>query len=304
MKIVYLTHVNVHGIRAHVHNTLKTVEALQRAGGQVTLLSMDVPPTTQAWTEIVQRHSLVTEFQRFFLGRVTFDRLMQSSRLKRAWSYLQMNFFMSVYLWKHRSEFDVVYHRFHFFVLPELLWRFLVRKPVVYESHYVYIQNRFLQAFTVLAIRSATCVVAITDGLKKYYQLSDERAMVVPCHASEFELVPTATPAELREELQLPGEATILCYTGTIGVTIQGISYEVETMVDVLLALPESSISVIVGAKEEKDKKALEDRACALNVVSRVIIRPWSDRATIMKYLVASDILMLPRVGTAPGSSP
>lgn len=304
MRIAYLTHINVRGTRAHVHNTLKTCEALAQAGVDLELISSDTPPTESEWQEINARHNLKAPFTKHFFGNIPFELITQPSKIKRVWTLLRLNLSFTSYLWKHRKEIDAIYYRFHLISIPALVWRFILRKPVFFESHYVYIYNWLPQALTSIAVKSATGIVAITHGLRHYYKLNDERSIMAPCHASELEQVPTQSQQELRTQLNLPQEATIFCYTGSIGSTIQGISYEVETMVDILPHLPESCVSVIVGVREQKDADALIKRAQEKGVENRVILKDWTDRATVMKYLGAADILLMPRVGTAPGSSP
>lgn len=304
MRIAYLSHINVRGTRAHVHNTLKTCEALAEAGADLRFISADTPPTETEWQEIRLRHALKTPFDRVFFGTIPFGDLTQPSRLGRLWAFLKLNFTFTTYIWKHRHEIDAVYYRFHLLLLPALVWRFLLRKPVFFESHYVYIYDRLPQALTHLAVRSANGVIAITHGLRHHYKLDDQHSIMAPCHASELDQVPSESLSELRTQLGLPQEAMIFCYTGSIGNTIQGISYEVETMVDILSSLPKHGISVIVGMREQKDADALMARAQEKGVIDRVLVKPWTDRMTVMKYLGAADILLMPRVGTAPGSSP
>ena len=303
MRIAYLSHIDVRSPRAHVHNSLKTCEALQAAGDDVTFINPDMAPADL--DAILRAHDIRTPFQMRFLGRVGAQEQNQPSRIKRVFAVVRMIASLNGYLWRHRKEIDVVYYRYHLLLKPALFAKWILRKRVVFESHYVYLAKPIAQSITNAAVHSADGVVAITDALRKHYVLSDERSVMAPCHAAEFEHVPIEDTATLRRDLDLPSDKIILCYTGSLGATIQGISYEVETMVDVLKDLPTNVISLIVGARSDRpDGEDLRKRAEKLGVADRVIIRPWSDRTTVMKYLAASDVLVMPRVGTAPGSSP
>ncbi len=303
LRIANITQMNIEGSRAHVHNTLKTCEALQRAGGNVSLIFSDVPPGDLA--VIFRRHGITVPFSCHFLGSVTTLEQFHASRIRRLVAFVRLNLSLALYLWKNRHQFDAVYYRNHLLLFPALVWRSFVRKPVFFESHYVYIFKAIPQFVTSLSIKTARGVVAITKALKDFYHLSDQACIVAPCHAVELELVPTDDSSALRRELDLPQSKTILCYTGSLGATIQGISYEVETMVDVLASLSDTYVSLIVGEREgTNDANQLMERASKIGVADRIIIRPWCDRIKLMRYLRAADILLMPRVGTAPGSSP
>ncbi|MCC7357362.1 glycosyltransferase [Candidatus Uhrbacteria bacterium] len=304
MRIAYFTHINFRGTRAHVHNTLKTVEAISQAGAQISLISNDDPLTESTVKEIKDHHDIRVPFEMVFLKIAPFAETIHPSRWRRTLTLLKINFLFTKYLIVHRNEIDVVYYRFHLISLPAFVWHFVFGKCVIFESHYVYIYNWLAQALTWFSVRFADGVVCITDALRVHYNLLKEKSIVTPCHASESELVPTTSLIDLRKQLDLPLQSNILCYTGSLGRTIQGISYEVETLVDILPALPESYISVIVGVRDERDADTLRLRAKQAGVNHRVILRPWTDRSIVMSYLGAADILLMPRVGTAPGSSP
>lgn len=304
MRIAYLTHVNVRGTRAHVHNTLKTCEALANTKANVTLISTDTPPSSQEWSMIQQRHTLRTEFQTRFLNVCSHEQSMHPSPWVRLHALIKANIALMRYLWIYRHEIDVIYYRFHLYVACGWFWRFFVQKPVVFESHYVYINNALQQSITSLAVHSANAVVTITRALQTHYHLPERTSIVAPCHAAEIELVPSTPKIELRQQLKIPKDTYILCYTGSIGSTIQGISYEVETLIDILPKLPEKTISLIIGSRDAHDAEPLRAHAQKLDVSNRVILLDWVERHQVMRYLAASDALLIPRVGTAAGSSP
>ena len=60
LRVAYLTQVDFTSARAHVHNTLKTVEALTCAGDQVTLLSQAAKP--EAWEKILTEHGVQAKY--------------------------------------------------------------------------------------------------------------------------------------------------------------------------------------------------------------------------------------------------
>ncbi len=303
MRVIYISHIDIRSPRAHVHNTLKTCEAMQAAGCTVTWVNPDVEPTELK--AILCRHDIATPFHVVFLHTVRADEQNQSSRLKRLFAIIRMNVSLLLYLLKHHLEFDVVYYRYHLLIVPALFAKWILNKKIIFETHYVYLAKPVAQALTRSSVRMAHGVVAITHALRAFYGLLEDSSIMAPCHAAETNLVPDEPISVLRERLKIPHDAVILCYTGSLGATIQGISYEVETLVEILPKLPSSCISVIVGARDDRpDGEDLRRLAERLGVSDRVIIRSWTDRATVMSYLAASDILMMPRVGVAPGSSP
>ncbi|MFA6503368.1 MAG: polysaccharide deacetylase family protein [Patescibacteria group bacterium] len=300
VRIAYVSIINLRSSRAHVHNSLKTCEALQSSDAAVTFLH---PGTRPSYLEdILTSHRVGTRFAFKFCNAVEAEELMIPNRFERGLAYLRMYVGIWSFLSGHADEFDVLYYRHHVLVPLALMWRMLKRKNVFFESHYVYLHKYFSQALTRLAVHASTGVIFITDALRKHYGLSGVKGIIAPCHASECELLPDASVSELRSELNLPLNAKLLCYTGTLGSTIQGISYEVETMIKILSELSSEYQSLIVGDKKNSDY--LIKLADKLGVKDRLIIRPWSDRKTVYKYLSASDVLLMPRVGTAPGSSP
>lgn len=291
---------NVSGTRAHIHNTLKTCEALQAAGADVLFVHPASVP--KDLDDVLARHRIATRFKMEFVDGIAEGDLVQPNVLKRLTSHIKAYGALIKYLMANVKSIDVVYYRHHLISPVAVFFRIWARKPVVFESHYVYIRKMFSQLATRFSIHSANGVVTITDALKKFYRLTSDLSLVVPCHAAEPELVPDEQVENLRRELSLPQDKKILCYTGTLGSTIQGISYEVETMVEILRDLPTDFVSLIVGAKD--NDAYLLQAADKAGVQDRLIVRPWCDRETVFKYLAASDYLLMPRVGTAPGSSP
>lgn len=300
LRIVYVSMINPLSLRAHVHNSLKTSEALQASGIEVTFLHPGTHPTSME--DVLRSHRVNTRFAFKFCNAVEAEELMTPGRFKRAIAYSRMYVAMWSHLSSHADEYDCLYYRHHVLVPLALLWRLLKRKPVIFECHYVYLHKYFSQFLTRLSVHSSKGVVFITDALRKHYGVSSVKSAIAPCHAAESELLPNEDVATLRRELNLPTDVKLLCYTGSLGSTIQGISYEVETMVKILTDLPDEYQSLIVGDKNNSDY--LFKLAHEAGVEGRLIIRPWSDRIAVYKYLCASDILLMPRVGVAPGSSP
>ncbi|MDD2785420.1 MAG: polysaccharide deacetylase family protein [Patescibacteria group bacterium] len=300
LRVAYVSIINPKSLRAHVHNSLKTSEALQSSGAEVTFLHPGTCPSDLE--DVLTSHRVNTRFAFKFCNAVEAEELMTPGRFKRAIAYLRMYVAMWGHLSRHADEYDCLYYRHHVLVPLALMWRLLKHKPAIFECHYVYLYKYFSQALTRLSVHSARGVVFITDALRRHYGVSKVKSIVAPCHAAENALLPDQDVSSLRRELNLPTDAKLLCYTGTLGATIQGISYEVETMVKVLADLPEEYQSLIIGDKNNSEY--LIKLARESGVESRVIIRPWSDRAAVYKYLCASDILLMPRVGVAPGSSP
>lgn len=301
-RVLYVAPMNVQSGRAHVHNVLKTVESMRDAGAGMHLVLTDVRSVD--WAGVCRAHHIDRPPHMSVIGWIPFSWQVSPNRLLRGLSIFWIQLAILGFVLAHLRSFDVLYIRHHRLFVVAWIAR-LFGKKTVYESHYVYIHDRVEQWLTERAVRGANGVVYITQALQDFYQTPVVTSCVSRSHAAEPWLFPTASQRELRDQLHLPQNANLLVYTGSVGATIQGISYEVETLIDVLVDLPATVHSVIVGVRsDDRAGDELRARAERVGVLDRVHLVPWCSRADTYRYLFAGDVLLLPRVGTAPGSFP
>jgi glycosyltransferase involved in cell wall biosynthesis len=207
-------------------------------------------------------------------------------------------------IWKRRNQFDVLYVRDHLLIGAVTFAKFALRKPVIFESHYV-LTKHGSQFVVELVARMADGIVAITKSLQEYYSRFVPRTIISYCAASEPQRFAKISDSvvDLRTVLNLPQEVTIICYTGNMARTGTGHSYGIEDIVHALPLLPEKFVFVGVGKKEGEHLPA-EEAARELGVENRTLFRGWVAREEAARYVMAADILVVPASGAQPGNSP
>jgi len=121
--------------------------------------------------------------------------------------------------------------------------------------------------------------------------------MVAFCWAAEKENFPyQKNKEELRKELNLPLDKTIVGYTGRLD--LQGVhsNYEIDKVIKAMDFLPQNILFLIIGA----DKREVKE----LGTRPNLRVYPRISRLKIPAYLLAFDILVIPKLGELPGDSP
>lgn len=300
--IFYISQFNLTSHRAHTHNVLKTCEALNReSGGGITFITTNNLLGREDVDKIFEMHNIGKPFKVIILNSLSnFFR----NRTK-IWLYLGVflaNISLIKFLYQNRNNFEVLYWRDHLLFLAAIFGKYLLGKKSFFESHYT-LDNFFDQRLVNLSIRTADGVIAITDGLKKYYERLNKNIIVSYCSASEPENFSyDRTQKDLREELNLPCDKIVLGYTGTFSRSIQG-NYTVDKVIHALKFLPENVIFVGVGERND-DALPLKNLARELGVEKRTIFVPWLPRREVLKYLLSFDVLIIPSAGKRPGDFP
>jgi glycosyltransferase involved in cell wall biosynthesis len=106
-----------------------------------------------------------------------------------------------------------------------------------------------------------------------------------------------------KNKLGLTDKFYYLVYTGNIDSTGNGDSYGVEDIVNALPLLAKDIKLVVVGKKID-GKHKLEFLADSLGVGDRFICVGWVSRDIVTDYVLASDLLLIPKSGGMPGNSP
>jgi glycosyltransferase involved in cell wall biosynthesis len=311
LTIAYLTRINFLSDKAHVHTITKTCEALsKRESLAITLVSTD-------WSLSKEKDLDGTKKQEFFSRHFVEHPFSVVSLYSSANKYkdsphhfiysmgtLVSNLSLIAYLWKEQKNVNCIYFRDHL-ILPAILFgKYILRKKVVYESHYI-LTKRFGQWLTERAVSVSDGVVAIAVALKEYYSRFSKHIIVAFCTSSEAERFASITDdlIALRKELGLPLGKRLLIYTGNMEVTGNGDSYGVEDIVRALPLLPKDIVFVGIGKKSEKKIKA-ELLAEEMGVGAKAIFLEWVPKNLIPRYVKAADILLIPSSGAKPGNSP
>ena len=306
IKIYYLTQMNFMSGRAHVYNITKTCEALNALPNcRVTLVSTDNSlRTDKARDEFFNKHQVKEEFKIVSLNSLSCFLKNSKFRLVNWLMVVFVNFSLIKFVFKERKQIDVIYFRDHLLLFPILINKYIFKKPVFYESHYV-LTRKHGQFLTNLCIKIADGVIAISYALKDYYKKLNNNIIVSFCGAAESERFASIKENrnELRKMLDLPIDKYIVGYTGNISFTGNYDPYGVDDIVRSLKFLSQDIILVLVGERKN-DGEFLRDIVRNLGAEDRLIIRPWQKREDVPKYLISFDVLVIPKAGAKAGNSP
>ena len=304
--ILHITRMNFLSTKAHVYTTTKTCEALaKQAGIEVILLSSDNSlQSREAKESFFARHEIDKRFAIVSLSSFG-NRLKKSSWKPVNWlETIAVNLSIARYVLTHRDKYDILYFRDSSIFVPILISKYVLHKPMYMELHAV-LHKKYKQQLNDFCAKISDGLVAISYGLKEYYERFNKNIIVSFCAAPEPERFAriTHTKPELRAKLGLPQDKTILLYSGNMGMTGNYDSYGIEDIVNALPLLDDSIIFVGVG-KKGNECEAHEELATILGVRERVMFLPWTEMQVVAEYCRAADILVLPASGAQIGNSP
>jgi glycosyltransferase involved in cell wall biosynthesis len=305
VRVIYLTRINFFSNKAHVHTISKTCEALSLIPGiSLKLVSTDNSLRVFKMNDdFFKLHNILKPFEIISLN--SYSNLFKNSsnffiyNLSTAFA----NISLIIFVWKNRRDVDCVYFRDHL-ILPVILFsKFFLSKKVIYESHYI-LSKSFGQWLTEISVKVSVGVVAIAIALKNYFQKFNKNIIVSFCASSDLERFKTDLPnLYFKNKLGLTDKFYYLVYTGNIDSTGNGDSYGVEDIVNALPLLAKDIKLVVVGKKID-GKHKLEFLADSLGVGDRFICVGWVSRDIVTDYVLASDLLLIPKSGGMPGNSP
>lgn len=302
IRIFYLSRIKLLSGRTNVYNLAKTCEALNAqkdfSVGLITTNRQDDPGLF--FEKMAIHHPFpvvclgVTNTSSRYSGKRWYEFLMLVLANLRLVSFLLVNF----------RKFDAIYFRDESLSPTAALARVIMRKKVFFEIHSV-LKSRHRQLMNRLAVWSASGVVAISSGLKRYYQKSNANILVSLCSAAEdswFDY--TKDKSAFRKELNLPESDFLIGYTGVVGLNPNNDYYELDDIIKSLVSLPSTITCVVVG-ELNNNAEWLRGIANSAGVADRVIFVPWQDRSEIPKYLQAFDVNLIPKrkkdlVGDSP----
>jgi len=302
IRIACISRINLLSGRTNVYNLVKTCEAINaQEDFQVKLITTDHKVDRDALSRKMR-------IQRPF-DMVSLDVTNTASRHSgRSWHELLMLLFanlrLTLYLSMYIREFDVVYFRDESLFPTTFFVKIILRKKVFFEIHSV-LKSKHRQLMNMAAVRLADGVIAISSGLKNFYQKSNKNILLSLCSAAEeswFDY--SKDKSTFRSELGLPKDTFLVGYTGVVGANPNNDYYEVDDIIRSLANLPQDVVCVVVG-EINNNAEWLRNVALDSGVLDRVIILPWQDRSQIPKYLQAFDINLIPKrkknfVGDSP----
>lgn len=291
-KIIHISRANLLSGRTNVYNLAKTCEALNaQPDTKVRLVTTNTQGDVKNFFSrmAVRRPFLVT-----CLGATDTTSAYSGKRWYELLAFLSANLSLIFFLSSQIGRFDVLYFRDSTLVFAALWTRIILRKRVFFEIHSV-LEKRSKQWLNRLAVQHADGVVAISLGLKNYYQKINDNILVSLCSAAEDSWFDYSKIKEgLRQKLKLPPNAFLVGYTGVVGANPNNDYYEIDDVVRSLASLPEEIICVIVG-EISGNASWLREIAKSLGVEKRVIILPWQERSQIPEYLQAFDVILIPK---------
>ena len=292
IRIIYISRINLLSDRTNAYNLAKTCEAINaQEGFQVKLVTTDHQRDAGAFFQMM---GVEKSFQVTGLGVTDTLSKYSGQNWYELFIFLSLNLRLVLFFFKHMREFDGVYFRDESLFPVALFAKLILRKKVFFEIHSV-LQKRLRQLFNMVAVQFSNGVIAISSGLKRYYQKMNNTILFSLCSAAEdlwFDYSRDKTM--FRKELGLPLEAYLVGYTGVVGANPNNDYYELDDIVKSLVFLPANISCVIVGELTD-EALWLRNVAKKSGVQNRVIILPWQNRNKIPKYLQAFDAILVPK---------
>ncbi|MDP3763187.1 MAG: glycosyltransferase [bacterium] len=283
IRILFISRINLLSGRTNVYNLAKTCEAVNtQVGFKTTLITSGKDGDRE-----------------FFFSKMAikkpFDIVCLDATKATEWqTFVWANLNFIWYLTAHHREFDALYFRDESLVPASWWTKVILGKYVFFEIHSV-LQNKFRQTLNKIGVKISDGIIAISSGLKQYYQKTNPSILLSLCSAAEDSWFNYSQDKyEFRKQLGLPEEPFLIGYTGVVGANPNNDYYEIDDIIKSLAVLPANIVCVIVG--ELNDNAAwLREIALQNEVQERVIIVPWQERSEIPKYLQAFDAILIPK---------
>jgi len=292
IRVIYISQINLLSDRTNAYNLTKTCEAINtQKGFKVKLVTTDQYRKSEDFFHMM---GVKNPFDIVSLSVTNTLSKHGGKRWYEFFKFLSSNFSLTLFLVKHTREFDIIYFRDESLFLSVLCTKIILRKKVFFEIHSV-LGNKSKQFLNTMAVRFADGVIAISSGLKRYYQKTNNNTFLSLCSAADsswFDYL--KDQHELRKELGLPVGEYLIGYTGVVGANQNNDYYELDDIVKSLVSLPADIFCVIVG-ELNSEAQWLRDVAKKSSVQDRIIIAPWQERGDIPKYLQAFDVILVPK---------
>lgn len=302
MIILHITRINLTSGRTNTYNVAKTCETINaQEDYSVKLLTTD---QKKSIPDFFYRMGVRRPFDVVCLGVTNATSKYIGRRWHTFFMFIYVNLYVFWYFIIHFKDFDIVYYRDDSLFPAAFCAGKILRKKVFFETHLV-LERKFRQLINTACVKFADGVIAISSGLRHYYQKSNSNILLSLCSAAEDLWFDSSHDKySFRRQLGLPKEIFLIGYAGLIGVNPNNDYYETDDIVRSLVLLPKDIVFIMVG-ELNSDADWLRDIALDIGALDRVIIFPWMQRSNIPKYLQACDIILIPkrkknRIGDTP----
>jgi len=304
--ILHISRMNFLSNKAHVYTTAKTCEAMAiQPELKVILLSSDNSLVGDKKKEsFFLKHNIENKFDIVSLKSIANVLKGSNYRFINWLETIFANFSILNYVFKHKKEFDILYFRDTSLFVPILILKYLYKVPIFMEIHAV-LHKKHGQFLNNYFAKISDGVIAISYGLKEYYEKFNKKIIVSFCAASEperFKKIPEDSKS-LRKILNLPQDKIILMYSGNLFRTGNFDSYGIEDIVNAMKYLDDSYLFVGIG-KKGNEVRGHEELAKKIKVDNKVLFLPWVEKQEVYRYWKSADVLLLPAAGATIGNSP
>ena len=293
-SLLYIANARLPTEKAHGVQIMKMCEAFAQSGAEVEL----VVPFRLQTVQMRQVRDLWAYYgirKRFKLTRLpSLDLILLDQYLPDRLFYLPfyvqaLTFYVCAVLYSLVRREEVLYSRDWMFFLLWLPWCWLKRRPLVLEEHTFPHRGGWGARLHLAVSRRLDRLVVITRRLKELYVtsgISAKRVLVAPDGVDLARFEPPADRAEAREQLGLPLEAKIICYTGHLFLW-KG----VYTLVDAASCLSDVLFLIVGGMSGDQERlRAYIAERSVRNVQLTGHVPPTE----VPVYLFAADVLVLP----------
>lgn len=276
MNIIYIANARIPTEKAHGLQIMKTCSAFVAAGHTLLLI---VPQRDNPLAG-VDPFEYYSSSPRFTIKHLPSLDLVSFGKI--GFLIQSATFAISVFLYMLFQKPDLVYGRDE----QSLFYVSLTKKRVVYEVH----TNEY-NFFVRKLLRRNSCIVSITEGLKKFYVkkgVPDERIIVAPDALDEQLFTMALSKEEARKRLALSLDKNIIVYTGHL-YGWKGAQYVAQAA----HFLPEDTLFYFVGGTENDIIRFRKECSAQKNVYI-VGHKPHNEMPYWQR---ASDVLVLPNTG-------
>jgi glycosyltransferase involved in cell wall biosynthesis len=301
IRVLFISRINLLSGRTNVYNLIKTCEMVaMQEGFNTKLVTTDQDRDRKTF---FQKMGIHKPFEVVCL-QTTNTSIHNGRNKPEILAFLLANLHLAWFMLTHMGDFDAVYFRDESLAPAVVFIKVFLRKKVFFEIHSV-LESKSRQILNMAAIKGADGIIAISSGLKRYYEKLNKNILISLCSAAEDSWFDYSRNKEdFRKELGLPLGAYLIGYTGVVGANPNDDYYELDDIVKSLKALPEEVVCVVVG-ELNANADWLRQVARGCGVEDRLIILPWQERSMIPKYLQAFDAILVPKrkkdlVGDSP----
>lgn len=285
--LLYVANARLPSRKAHTYQIVQMCDAFEAHEFEVELLVPDRTQPEDAPNEPVSDYyDTPATFTITRVPCVDFLRFLPRlpDGLARPINYLQaITFTLSALLYTFKSDQEFIYSRAGLYTV---VGAFLFGQTMVFETHRGPPRPPFatLVGWSFDRLRG---IVAITEGLQTdWQQYTDAKILVEPDGVRLARVNTTKSKAELRQNLDIPADKTVVTYAGSIQ-PWKG----VQILIRASQRLSDEYHVVVVGGTDDQRSWLREEVGDIPESVSLIGHVP---SANVPEYLIASDILVVP----------